>query len=270
LYRSISKVQLGDGGRCGFWLDDWLPLGALHAAMPALYSHTTDVRISIRDVLRLGLSTVLVPRLTTAVESERRRLATLLDSVRLNDGPNVRVLTRCGSPSGRLRSAELYKLVGFGGVQAPLASFVWDSHAPARVKFFGWLLSLGRIQTRDSLLQKNILARAAIGCPVCPAVLETANHLVFGCPFAQAFWTSAGVCFDQNSTVEAMLDPACCRGVPERSLPMFLILCCWHIWKHRNGVVFNGDDPSLARVKLRCRDDAVFWRARLPTAARKT
>jgi hypothetical protein len=35
LYRSISKVHLGDGG-CGFWLDGWLPLGALHAAMPAL------------------------------------------------------------------------------------------------------------------------------------------------------------------------------------------------------------------------------------------
>jgi hypothetical protein len=100
-------------------------------------------------------------------------------------------------------------------------------------------------------------------------VLKTANHLVFGCTFAQAFWSSAGVCFDQNSTVEAMLDPACCRGVPEQSLPTFLILCCWHIWTHRNGVVFNGDVPSLARVKLRCRDDAVFWRARLPAAAKE-
>jgi hypothetical protein len=51
-------------------------------------------------------------------------LATLLDSVHLNDSPDVRVLTRCGSPSGHLRSAELYKLVGFGGVQTPLASFI--------------------------------------------------------------------------------------------------------------------------------------------------
>jgi hypothetical protein len=145
LYRSISKVQLGDGGRCGFWLDEWLPLGALHAAMPALYSHATDVHVSVRDVLRLGLPTVLVPKLSTAAEAERRRLAAILDNVRLDGGPDVRVLTRCGSPSGGLRSAELYKLVRFGGVQAPLAPFVWDSHAPARVKFFGWLLSLGRI-----------------------------------------------------------------------------------------------------------------------------
>jgi hypothetical protein len=117
LYCSISKVQLGADGRCGFWLDEWLPLGALHAAMPALYSHATDVHISVKDVLRLGLSTVLVPRLTTVAEAERRCLATLLDSVRLNDTPDVRVLTRCGSPSGRLRSVELYKLVGFGGMQ---------------------------------------------------------------------------------------------------------------------------------------------------------
>jgi hypothetical protein len=149
-------------------------------------------------------------------------VAAILDNIRLDGGPDVRVLTRCGSPSGSLRSAELYKLVGFGGVQAPLAPFVWDSHAPARVKFFGWLLSLGRIQTMDSLLRKNILVRAAAGCPVCPAVLETANHLMFGCPFAQAFWCSAGVCFDQNATVEAMLDPACCRGVSDVPDPLLL------------------------------------------------
>jgi hypothetical protein len=30
------------------------------------------------------------------------------------------------------------------------------------------------------------------------------------------------------------------------------------------------DDPSLPRVKLRCRDDAVFWRARLPPRPRRT
>jgi hypothetical protein len=106
--------------------------------MPALYSHATDVHVSVRDVLRLGLPAVLVPRLTTAAEAERQRLAAILDNIRLDGGPDVRVLTRCGSPSGSLRSAELYKLVGFGGVQAPLAPFVWDSHAPARVKFFGW------------------------------------------------------------------------------------------------------------------------------------
>jgi hypothetical protein len=202
-------------------------------------------------------------------EAEQRRLATLLNNVHLNDTQDVRVLTWCGSPSGRLRSAELYKLVGFGGVQAPLAPFVWDSHAPARVKFFGWLLSLGRIQTRDSLLWKNILARSAAGCPVCPAVIKTANHLMFGCPFAQAFWSSVGANFDQNATVETLLDPACCRGVPERSLSIFLIFCCWHLWKHRNDIVFNGDYPSLPRVKLQCRDDAVFWGARFPATAKE-
>jgi hypothetical protein len=268
LYRSISKVELGDGARSGFWLDEWLSLGALNVAMPALYSHATNVYASVRVVLRSGLSTALIPRLTAVAEGERRRLGPLLDAMHLTSAPDVRVLTRCRKTSGGLRSTELYKLVCFGGVQAPLASFVWGCHAPARVKFFGWLLSLGRIKTRDTLLHKNILAQGDAGCPLCPIALETAQHLVFGCPFAQGFWASVGVVFCPGAVPDNMMNPACHPGIPERSAATFLLLCCWQLWKHRNGVVFNGDSPSLPAVRSKCRDDATFWRARLSATAK--
>jgi hypothetical protein len=32
-----------------------------------------------------------------------------------------------------------------------------SSHAPSKVKFFGWLLALDRVPTRMSLLKKNIM-----------------------------------------------------------------------------------------------------------------
>jgi hypothetical protein len=46
------------------------------------------------------------------------------------------------------------------------------------------------------------------------------------------------------------------------------LLCLWHLWKHRNGVVFNGLAPSLSLVRKNCRDDAVLLRARLPMEQR--
>jgi hypothetical protein len=36
-----------------------------------------------------------------------------------------------------------------------------------------------------TLLRKKILAAAESGCPLCPAVLETAEHLIHSCPSAR-------------------------------------------------------------------------------------
>ena len=41
LYRSVSRVQVGDGRRTTFWLDSWRPEGPLSIFMPELFSHCT-------------------------------------------------------------------------------------------------------------------------------------------------------------------------------------------------------------------------------------
>nr|TKV96300.1 hypothetical protein SEVIR_9G420050v2 [Setaria viridis] len=43
-------------------------------------------------------------------------------------------------------------------------------------------------------------------------------------------------------------------------------LCCWHLWKHRNGVVFNEQQPCLSNILRSCREDARLWASRLPRA----
>jgi hypothetical protein len=227
LYRSVSTVQLGDGAHCAFWHDNWLPSGALAATAPALYSHTTDAHASVAAVLRRGLDSVLVPRLTATGARERAVVLGLLAAVALSGDADVRVLTRCKTPSGRLRSSELYRLCCFGGVDAPSAAFIWGSRAPSRVKFFAWLLSQARIQTRDTLLRKNILVPAECGCPLCPATLETAEHLILGCPFARQFWLSTGATPHPGDTVRELHSLRPPPRVPARSSSSFILLCCW-------------------------------------------
>lgn len=53
-------------------------------------------------------------------------------------------------------------------------------------------------------------------------------------------------------------------GVPGGSASTFALLCCWNLWKHRNGVVFHALRPDLLSLRRACRDDAFAWRVRLP------
>ncbi|RCV43807.1 hypothetical protein SETIT_9G323400v2 [Setaria italica] len=57
--------------------------------------------------------------------------------------------------------------------------------------------------------------------------------------------------------------------VPKEQLKardVFTFLCCWHLWKHRNGVVFNEQQPCLSNILRSCREDARLWASRLPRA----
>ncbi|XP_037419083.1 BTB/POZ and MATH domain-containing protein 1-like [Triticum dicoccoides] len=159
------------------------------------------------------------------------------------------MLPLCGHPrSGGLVTSRAYALLRYGGRLSPHAAFVWGTRAPSRVKFFCWLLVHRRINTRDALLRKTIVDRTGASCPVCSAELETADHLMFGCPFAREFWRAVGcVVITADTSVERLFALDVRAAVGDACLDTFVLLCCWHLWKHRNGVVFQAMVPSLDR-----------------------
>jgi hypothetical protein len=68
---------------------------------------------------------------------------------------------------------------------------IWASRDPNKVKVFGWLVQLDRINTRANLHMKNIITVS--DCPICPVVAEDRMHLFFGCPTAIAIWRRARI-----------------------------------------------------------------------------
>jgi hypothetical protein len=96
LYRSISRVKVGDGARTAFWLDWWLPSGPVATTMPELFSHCSLQCASVRQVLTHGLDAVLAPRLSAVAAEQREALLLLLSSERLSDSVVVRMLPLCG------------------------------------------------------------------------------------------------------------------------------------------------------------------------------
>ena len=172
LYRSITTVTVGNGERTSFWHDSWLPGGALAGSHGALFSHTMHGEASVASVVARGLDSIFGPRLNHAGSRERGVVLQLICVVRLSSSIDSRtVVGPCAGAKGSLRTSIFYKLCRLGGMSATFPEFVWGSWAPTRVKFFGWLLALSRIHTRDLLLKKTIITAEEAGCPCCPLPL---------------------------------------------------------------------------------------------------
>jgi hypothetical protein len=264
LYRSISVAKVGDGQRVLFWLDNWIGGEAIGSRWPILLSHALRRDATVSSVIAVGVRQSLVPRLTAAAERLLLALLALVGEVALSEATDTRELVRCRKKAGGLDASALYRLRTWGGVDDPAHDFVWKNFAPSKVRFFAWLLSKGRVQSRASLLHKNILAVAEAGCPVCHAPLETANHIFFECPFARRFWGAVGFQFPDAADVKLLHGYAAHAAVPPDSASTFTLLCLWNLWKHRNAVVFREQQPCLPLLLHLCRSDARFWRARLP------
>jgi hypothetical protein len=150
-------------------------------------------------------------------------------------------LGAAGGGGGCLTTSALYKLCSDGGVHDGNTDFLWQNSAPPRVKFFAWLLVKGRIQCRSNLLRKGILEADGSRCPICDAHLETPAHIMFHCSFARQFWAALGSpsVADDAALATASVCPLP-ASTPTRSASTLRLLCFWHLWKHRNGVVFEG------------------------------
>jgi hypothetical protein len=198
--------------------------------------HIIKQDASVASVLGSGLRATLVPRLITMGERELIVVEAFLTSVRLSDVVDTRALFRCRKRTGKLCVAELYTLCSFGGVEAPFASFIWDSFAPSRVKFLGWLLVQSRIQCCAAFLKKKIIQPVENICPICSAANESASHIILGCPFVRRFWNAVCGPFDAQESMRLLHKlPGVIAG---ETASTFTLLCCWSIWKHGNGVHF--------------------------------
>ena len=142
------------------------------------------------------------------------------------------------------------------------SKFVWSNKAPPPVKFFAWLLSQGRIQCKTNLRRKGIMENAI--CDVCQAAEEMPAHIIFGCPHAAQFWNALQIPTDQQWPIQALKEIQPPNHIPGKYFSIFLLLCCWHIWKRRNNVVFRNDRIALSAALAACRSEAFLWAARLP------
>nr|TKW41323.1 hypothetical protein SEVIR_1G306633v2 [Setaria viridis] len=66
-------------------------------------------------------------------------------------------------------------------------------------------------------------------------------------------------------TVATLWDiPRLVPQLPATSFATCCVPCVQQLWKHRHDVVFRGQDVSLPRLRITCKEEARLWRCRLP------
>ena len=266
LYQAITTVVVGDGQSTSFWHDIWLGEECLSERFHLLQSHCEHTDQSVSDIVIGGLRRHLAPRVTTEALGELAQVEALLSQVTL-----TATFDKRNSPfadhDGKLHTRDLYALLK--SMSAPAGTTVskfWSSYAPPRVQFFAWLLVHGRIQCKENLLKRRILTDST--CELCGGQPETASHLILHCSFAASFWRSLG--FDIPDDFEArdihqLPRPA---SIASSHFDTFVLLCCWHLWKRRNGITFRQESMSLRQTLQACKNEARLWSCRLPCGER--
>jgi hypothetical protein len=115
---------------------------------------------------------------------------------------------------------------------------VWKTKLPTKVKFFGWLLHHGRLNSRDYLYHRHIRELSEAYCEQCPLILETDTHILLECPAAMAIWQLIGI---DPHPEEFRLPWLLGRELqlPSTVHTDVVLLLLWHIWKARNALIFD-------------------------------
>jgi hypothetical protein len=113
-------------------------------------------------------------------------------------------------------------------------------------------------------MKKHVLADSL--CEICSPE-EDCNHIMFCCSFASTVWATLDI--DASAcAVSQLREVPRPQTIPRKHFDCFILLLCWHIWKHRNDVVFGRAPLSTAGFWASCREDARLWSNRWPVEDR--
>ena len=138
---------------------------------------------------------------------------------------------------------------------------IWSTKLPTKVKFFAWLLSRGRLNTRAYLHHRNIKALEESWCEHCTGVMETDAHIFSECRRARDVWARLGFSVP-SSLVQRPWDIGVSTPLPENVRLDIVLLILWHLWKSRNAAIFDHTDSSSQDIINRVAKNIDSWMGR--------
>jgi hypothetical protein len=151
-------------------------------------------------------------------------------------------------------------------LQDPDASHIWSSNAPKKIKVFGWLLHLDRINTRANLLHKNIITSQQ--CPRCQAPVEDRSHLFFYCPSSAEVWRRLSITPGTRTFPDIWSTPLP-HQLPAAIWSSVALTILWKIWDARNAKVFRAVDQPVEVTLRNIISDFTMWSHRIKKAEMK-
>jgi hypothetical protein len=156
--------------------------------LPNLYSFVRDQRISVKNVLQVeDLDSLFMLPLCAQAFAEFQDLEAELQALPLAVGQHDVWSFIWGNSV--YSSSKFYALVFKNMDVEPSFSWLWKSKCTPRIKFFGWLLLVDRLNTRIMLRRRHFHLDSGYACAMCnTGAEEDISHLFFNCPFATSCW----------------------------------------------------------------------------------
>ena len=285
LYENFCKLaipQVHAGDTVVFWLDKWEISGnlvILKDRFPRLHSFVIDDLATVKDFLELpNLTECFHLPLSLEAFQELDHLQSMLLPIELD--PNSKDIWRWPSKSGQFQTKIYYDYAFSSIVVDPIFKWIWKCSCTLKVRVFGWLLLMDRLNTRDMMQRRHWIIQDDC-CVLCQSQThEDRIHLFFTCNLSQRVWNYLGISWQVQPHQSTYSMASSARD--EFGLPFFtkvVFTATWNIWTQRNGKIFRNETPSFRawrrnfvhdltllthRIKCKYRDKLLDWLASLP------
>lgn len=118
----------------------------------------------------------------------------------------------------------------------PFLSLDWLWHlniAPSSQFFFLWKVCHNRLATKSNL---HWLTHKS--CPICQSEIETLDHVLRKCFFAQILWFEDFFHGSLSSWVQGSLSFYLLKVTPNLQWSVVLAYATWNLWTYRNAQIF--------------------------------
>lgn len=279
-YCLIAKPLISDGKSVLFWKDIWAVASgsfSLASCFPRLFSYVIDSQTCVADILSSELISALHLPLSSEAFAEFNVMSQMLQNCQLVEGNDAWIWP---FNKGSYRPKSFYMHEHANIVADPIFQWIWKCSCTLKIKMFGWLLLMDRLNTRD-MLQRRHWHVDDDTCVLCPSnIHEDIVHLFFSCTFSQRVWNYLQVDWSPNQNMTTYQMAVAARQ--DFGKPFFtevVFTAAWNIWILRNGKVFRNEQPLFRtwrhnfihdmtllvhRIKYKYKDMYLAWLSSLP------
>lgn len=158
-------------------------------------------------------------------------------------------------------AATVYDAQFIGTIAKPELNALWKAKVEGKIKFFGWLLSQNRLPTADRLRARGCEHNDT--CSLCDQTIETAAHLICGCPFAKEVWQKITTMLP-NIQLQATLPFTSIAtwwrsfAYGQQKKAAAALYFAWNIWNERNRRIFQNLSSTADMVACLARSDLAY------------
>ncbi|KAL6653370.1 hypothetical protein ACP70R_008948 [Stipagrostis hirtigluma subsp. patula] len=183
LRKAFEKV--GNGRRTPFWEGNWLMGKAPRNLAPSLYKLARFKHRTVdRELQNYAWIKNLVGFSTQEHIDELNVMLQALQGFHLTEAEDQ--IYWKWTAHGEYTASSAYQAQFLGAVHQKWAQAIWRADAEPKCKFFAWLVLHNKANTAQVLAAKNWPHNEL--CSLCSGYLETGDHMLRECSFAEAVW----------------------------------------------------------------------------------